>query len=267
MKRIVIILFFCVIVVQTQAQTSTNKPNKPSFTDDFLNENLMNDIMSQLDAFEKEVKYEVKYTFSEYSKIKISNTNKEKTSNVVYDIYLSENASMMKMNVGNGNKSEDDINIIMDSKNKSMITLNEQDKSAIAINTEGLMDLANSFSNKHLSTQKNTTQVSIQKTGRTKTILGYACNEYKITNSDSEGLNEIFAWVTEDPSIKNIDFFSALGKQLKLPNPPKSEIIGTTLEFNGKNLKTQDTFSMQVLEISKSTYTKDLSTYKMEGGF
>lgn len=49
---------------------------------------------------------------------------------------------------------------------------------------------------------------NVKKTGRTKTIAGYKCEEYRYTDED----NESEVWITEDLKMNTRDFFSTLFK-------------------------------------------------------
>jgi hypothetical protein len=49
---------------------------------------------------------------------------------------------------------------------------------------------------------------NVKKTGRTKTIAGYKCEEYKFTDEETE--SEV--WITQDLKMNTQDFFSTLFK-------------------------------------------------------
>lgn len=56
---------------------------------------------------------------------------------------------------------------------------------------------------KEVEKQRENPEYKITKTGNTKTILGYQCEEYLITSEDGEG----HYWVTEKP-IEGLSLFS-----------------------------------------------------------
>lgn len=89
-----------------------------------------------------------------------------------------------------------------------------------------------------------------KKTGRSKTILNYTADEYKVT---SEG-KEIFFWVTEDETPVNRSFIPMVGVKKDFP------LQGMVLEING------DGIVMQVTGINASeNLSVDTTQYRSMG--
>lgn len=221
--------------------------------------------LKALEESQQNVKYDNSYSFNLYTKIKTTTTHKGKTSTTTMELYSSENASMMKAQ----EKGTENMNIIMDNKNQSMITLDEAKKEAFAISTTAMDDLMKQFASKSNSQQTtDKPNVTITKTGNTKTIAGYKCEEYHMVSIDNDDKFEGNIWVTNDASINFFNIFSGLGKafQSQCKNM-KGSVNGAVLEVDGKDSKTGDTYNMTVLELSKKTTTKNLSDYKIQSGF
>ncbi|MCB9033970.1 MAG: hypothetical protein H6553_09045 [Chitinophagales bacterium] len=221
--------------------------------------------VQQMQQSQQNVKYDKSYSFNLYTKIKTTTTHKNKTSTTTMELYSAENATMMKAQ----EKGTENMNIIMDNKNQSMITIDEAKKEGYAISTTAMDDLMQQFASKS-NNQQTTEQpeVKITKTGNTKMIAGYKCEEYHIVSTDKEDKFEGNIWITNDASINFFNIFSGLGKafQSQCKNI-KSNVSGAVLEMDGKDSKTGDTYNMTVLELSKKTTTKNLSSYKIQTGF
>ncbi|WP_439182962.1 DUF4412 domain-containing protein [Carboxylicivirga taeanensis] len=101
--------------------------------------------------------------------------------------------------------------IIMDMENKATIIINDEEgeKTGLVYGGEGMADgswYADELSNEE--DEHEDTAAKITKTGRTKTILGYRCEEYQFKDENSEG----WAWITRDLDWKSDDFMSSIFK-------------------------------------------------------
>lgn len=220
-------------------------------------------MLEQIQLNQQNVKYDQSYTFNLFTKIKTTTTHKGKTFTNIMDLYSSENATMMKHQ-----EAGKDMNIIMDNKNASMITLDDAKKEGFAISTNGMADLMQQFAGKTAQNKTEEPNVKITKTGNTKTIAGYKCEEYHIVSTNKDDTYEGSIWVSSDTKINYFNIFSGLGKafQAQCKNI-KSNVSGAVLETNGKYSKTGETFNMTVLELSQKSTTKNLSNYKISSGF
>ncbi len=114
-------------------------------------------------------------------------------------------------NIDGGNDMQKGI-IIMDIKNQATIILNNEDgkKTGFVYGAKGLMDgeLYEDVESDEEDVPEDVGYVDprITKTGRTRTILGYKCEEYKFKDEESEGL----AWITKDMKWKSDDFMSSI---------------------------------------------------------
>ena len=130
----------------------------------------------------------------------------------------------------------------------------EKDKSYIAMNTKAIEDLGLDKMMQERGTYSN---VKCSKSGKTKTIKGYPCEEYVCVDEDNHTKTE--AWVTNKMQV---DFAKASGK-----SPWGKYFHGldgmTGMIMQGKFYKNnQLEGSMEVVEVNeKSGYTINMGNY------
>lgn len=111
-----------------------------------------------------------------------------------------------------GNANQKGI-MLMDIQNSAVIILNDEDgkKSGVVFGsnkdfkgdaTADDVDASESFEDAGLN------PTNIKKTGRTKTILGYKCEEYEYKDEHNEGS----AWITDELDWKSEDFMTGIFK-------------------------------------------------------
>lgn len=85
--------------------------------------------------------------------------------------------------------------MVFDTPNEATILFmdNDGEKSSFAykLDLDGMEDMTEAEMEKNI----NEKDVTLEKTGNTKDILGYACEEYHVKSEDGEG----YYWVTEEP--------------------------------------------------------------------
>jgi len=137
------------------------------------------------------VDYEPTYNFDAYIQMEI--TNYKKNGNVddqmLYDSYVHKTSADYAMEFNNdGGKST----IIFDTKNSAMLVLAENDGEktgfATAIDPEAVAEKVEEYED-----DSGLDPLNIKKTGKTKTILGYNCDEYLYEDEDSE----VHMWLSE----------------------------------------------------------------------
>lgn len=112
--------------------------------------------------------------------------------------------------------------MIFDNSSHSMLTLTQSGNSKIAMvmNLEGMGDLVDSLAEEHEN------KVKVNKTGKTKNILGYKCENYLIESED--GTTD--AWITHDIDISTFQAFQFMQKQQKKKGPYAGIKNGFVLE-------------------------------------
>ena len=224
--------------------------------------NGMSEMVQQMMKSQQNVQYDKSYTFNLFAKIKTETTNKGKKSTNTMELYSADNASMMKHQ-----EAAKNMNIIMDNKNASMITLDEVKKEGYVMSINGMDKLMQQFANNATQEETDNPTVTIKKTGNSKTIAGYKCEEYDIVSVDKDDQYKGNIWVSNDAKINYFNIFSGLGKSFQAQcKNIKSNVTGAVLETNGKYSKTGEAFNMTVLELNQKSTTKNLNEYKINSG-
>ncbi len=130
------------------------------------------------------VDYETKYNFDAYIQMEVSNYNKKEKlkDKVIYDSYYSKDAIDYAMVFKDDDSKS---TIIFDSKNNAMLVLSDNDGEhtgiAMGIDPETMAENAEEFEE-----ESGVNPYEANKTGKTKTILGYSCDEYLVEDEYSE---------------------------------------------------------------------------------
>ncbi|MDR7130655.1 hypothetical protein J2X69_003012 [Algoriphagus sp. 4150] len=121
-----------------------------------------------------------------------SRDNKGKTSDpVLFKSYLAKSSNYTGMELVDPKKPEAMTSMVFDMKNQASIVFleNKGEKSSFAYKMD--LDAIDDAVSDHLDTL-SVGDVVVKKTGKTKDILGYPCEEYHVKNEDGEG----YYWVT-----------------------------------------------------------------------
>jgi hypothetical protein len=120
-----------------------------------------------------------------------------------------------------------------------------------------------------VETTDEATDVNFRKTGRTKTILGYSCDEYIMEDESST----VEFWVTREEQLDLFKAFGAMGASGKGAGGFSSVTeypMGMTMEFTSTEKKNGEKATMQVTKIQRnidySISTAGYSLMNMPGG-
>ena len=164
-----------------------------------------NAIEGMFDGLMKPAPTESEYEFTGYSVMEVTSTNKKgKAEDPVQIQYLlSSNTDFMGMTFANPEEPSAVTTSIMDSKNQAIVILldDKGQKSSMAMKMD--FDKMQEMVDDEAVEQLETPDYKISKTGNTKSILGYTCEEYLVTTEDGTGNY----WVTEQP-IEGFSMFS-----------------------------------------------------------
>ena len=144
-------------------------------------------------AFTRNVEHETEYSFDAYIQMEITTYKKNGNldDQVVYDNYLHKEDADYAMVFKDGN---DKSTIIFDTKNSAMLILSESDGEktgfATTIDPEAMADLVEDYEEEE---EVDMDSYRPMKTGKTKQILGYSCDEYLVKDEDIE----VHMWVSE----------------------------------------------------------------------
>lgn len=102
---------------------------------------------------------------------------------------------------------------IIDAENGAMIILNDDENTGIVYGMGSFMQsIGETYIEEELEDSPDTylANPNVKKTGRTKTIAGYKCEEYVYTDNEQKTKSNI--WITKDLKMNTQDFFSTLFK-------------------------------------------------------
>ena len=179
---------------------------------------------------------------------------------VDYSMWFSDKENYMATQVSNmqsGAKKSQEMPMsmlsVIDDKNKAMIILMEEQRIAQVVSMDKIKDL---------SVEENATEglessfEAVRKTGNSKKILGYDCEEFFSENADTR----FTFWVTQDLEIYQKNMFFNISQSLggnsfqKIPKEAK----GLMMEMNFEHKSKEERGKMIVKEIRKES--KSVST-------
>jgi len=157
--------------------------------------NFSNDIMMDALGLTGNVEHEEVYHFNAYIQMELTTYKKNGNldDQVLYDNYLHKEDSDYAMEFKDKDATS---TIIFDTKNSAMLILTESDGEktgfATSIDPEAMADMAEDYA------EENDEEIDMDsyrpiKTGKTKQILGYSCDEYMV---EDEG-TEVHMWISE----------------------------------------------------------------------
>lgn len=207
-------------------------------------------------------KYENSYTLDLEMKVEMKSQEKpkKKVETAYMDMFYGEGCYMI---VFEDEDSKEASKALMDLKNNTSIVLNDEDMSGVAISMDFMTDKVNeSVADYQDSSYVEGEDYTIKKTGRTKTIAGYSCEEYIIETDDmhmeawftDKIVVEMYQNMAEYPLFASMASMSTYGEE----GPMK----GTMMESHMVE-KTGDkgTFDYLVKEVNQTPTTLNMSDY------
>jgi len=195
------------------------------------------------------VPYEPSYTFNSFVQMEVRDFNKngKETDFIKYDSYMTKDAVDYAMVYKD---EEDKSTIIFDSKNSAVLILTDSDGEKMGIATR--VDPETLAEEMEENTEENTvTDIEPYKTGKSKQILGYKCDEYLIEDEEIEA----HMWVCDE-----------LGKQIRREMLDQRNTFGAVflyaayangmvMEYEEIDKKSEDRTVMQVTEVDLNRST------------
>lgn len=214
-------------------------------------------------AGSQSIPIEESYTFDNKILYKMEIHSDDKPSIVNYEMWFANKAEYMATRVEN-NESSDSRDMpssmlsILDEKNKAMIILMEEQKYAQILSMDQIKNVA---VQENLNDSVNTEFQAVKKTGRTKKILGYTCEEF-MSKNDS---NTFSFWVTQELDLFQKNMFFSLSNSLggnSFSNVPE-EAKGFMMEMHFEDATRKEKGSMTVVDIQKIEKTINTSDYQL----
>ncbi len=186
------------------------------------------------------------YSFSFTAKIEVETYNKEEKE--VHNMVQSYGTGCMHAEM-NGT------NMLFDYNNQDMITLDNDNKTASVMSMKWLTSMGDG--------QEEDEDVVFSKTGKTKTINGYLCDEYLIISEDSK----IEAWFAPTVPFSYENHMSSFAKVFGKKNTEVMADQGYVMELTAYDKKDVKSSHMIVLEISELEFDVNLSDYTVKSMF
>lgn len=182
----------------------------------------------------------------------ISTDEKGKTADpVLFKSYLAKTDEYTGMELVDPKNPKATTAMVFDTKNQASVVFldNKGEKSSFAYKMD--FDDVNEMAEQEIDASIDET--TIEKTGKTKDILGYACAEYHVKNADGEG----YYWVTEEPIGGYSSFWSSNSPMMNSKSKEKyAKHFGNLPKGNYMELtytsEESGTVEMKVKEIDES---------------
>lgn len=190
--------------------------------------------------------YNETYTFDQKFTYEMEDLAKHKGEKMLTTYYYSEAGIMTQL-------QDNPMSMIFDTEHETMIMLDEKAKTA--------MVMPSRFGSAMAAKQNEaTSKATVTKTGNTKKILGYTCEEYLI--QDEKYKSNV--WITTEIKLDYTKLSKAIGGQ-KGTASGSSEFDGQgmMMEMTSYNKKGEAETHMIMTEYKEETTTKSLSEYKV----
>lgn len=214
-------------------------------------------------AGSENIPVEESYLFNTKIIYKMTVSDKNESSVVNYEMWFSDNEAYMATKV-DSEKNTDSRDMpsyvlsILDDKNQAMIIIMEEQKMAQLLSMAKIKDIA---VEENEIDDDNTGFKAIKKTGNTKKILGYNCEEFMSENE----INKFSFWVTKELDLFQKNMFFNLSKSLggnTFEDIPK-EAQGFMMEMGYENLSNNEKGNMVVIDIQNEDKTIRMDDYQL----
>jgi len=207
---------------------------------------------------------EATYEFNTNVTYQMEFSSKDNSSIVDYGMWFSENENYMGTQVKNIRSKEKDqqdmpasMLSVIDEKNKIMIIFMEDQKMAQVLSMEKIKEISVEDNEEE---NTNTDFEGLKKTGKTKKILGYSCEEFAAVNNE----NKFSIWITDELELFQKNMFYSINESLggntfkSIPQDAK----GFMMETHFENLVNGEKGKMIVTEINKQSKSINTSEYQ-----
>ena len=206
---------------------------------------------------------EESYAFDTSVTYELTIIENDKPSVVNYEMWFPEKAGYMATKVKNSSKEDSkdmpsSMVSILDDTNQAMIIIMEEQKIAQLLSMSKIKEVA---IKENEIESVDTEFKSLQKTGKTKKILGYDCEEFSSQNET----DKFTFWITKDLELFQKNMFFNISKSLggnTFDNIPKNA-QGFMMEMHFENSSNGQKGSMTVVNIDKSKKQIMMNEYQL----
>lgn len=258
MKTKISILFIAVLFVfQVQAQRGYVR----DAIEDSYEDKYMNDSSSALKQWMygnlMNVKVEPSYLFLQSMVLHTTTYKKDKIDKETdMDVYTNGTKKTMAFRIREKDPKKEEMTIIYDYTQNAMITLNKKDMRGMAMTMNAFMSKETQDKLKENQTSTTNTNTDCKKTGATKIIQGYKCDEYVCSNSEKG--TKVDMWICSTLFNQNIASSMFRSNYYGYSFPTVSGMVMECLMYKNNVLETK----MNVTEFNKAAnYTITTSEY------
>jgi hypothetical protein len=206
-----------------------------------------------------DIKYNDEYKFTGRIYMQMETYDKKDVMKADYYTYFSNNSltagiDMIPVDVKEGNKSVP-TTFVFDGDNRCFMMLLQNEDSKTGMISTLPSDSAMAAQAKNQK-ETNPEKAVITKTGNSKVIAGYKCDEYKIVEGNKEGYSNV--WMTKDVKIKADKKYWGKAGVPTYYNYPGFE-GATMLAMDGFDKNNKPTMKMETKEI-KEDFSHSIST-------
>lgn len=218
--------------------------------------------LQMITPYSKDLPIEANYEFNTNVVYEMENVSKDESTVIDYGMWFSKNENYMATeikSIESKEKNQQDMPsnmfTVLDEKNKTMVVFMEDQKMAQLVSMESIKDIAIEENEKI-----NTDLTDLKKSGRTKKILGYTCEEYVLEDAD----NKFSIWTTDELELTRKNMFFNLGESLgsnNFKNIPKGA-SGLMMEMHYEDVLNGESGKMIAKEINKQLKSINSSEYQ-----
>ncbi|MDX8341137.1 DUF4412 domain-containing protein [Draconibacterium sp. IB214405] len=251
--------------IENRLDSITGTENEDPTSSDDLMQNRMSTMMQGLGMSGDPVPVEDNYSFNQLVQMHLEmyDNNEQQTQSGEFITHLNAKTGNLAYEVVSNDFGDTDQGLfIIDSKNQAMIMLNNKDGEKTGM-VYGMGTFFENFEEYDTNeSDEETLDMSylhpgVKKTGKTKKIAGYKCEQYTYNTEDVD--SEF--WITDELKTSDRDFFSTLFKTSALTNGMG---YGYVMESTSKNKDSGNTNKMQVTRVDNNTSSNyDLSSYQI----
>jgi len=218
--------------------------------------------LQMITPYSKDLPIEANYEFNTNVVYEMENVSKDESTVIDYGMWFSKDENYMATeikSIESKEKGQQDMPsnmfTVLDEKNKTMVVFMEDQKMAQLVSMESIKDIAIE-ENENI----NTDLKELKKSGQTKKILGYTCEEYVLEDAD----NKFSIWTTDELELTRKNMFFNLGESLggnTFKNIPKGA-SGLMMEMHYEDVLNGESGKMVAKEINKQFKSINSSEYQ-----